>query len=210
VLVVHEWWGLNDFAREQARWLAEMGYVAFAPDMYGKGQVTNDPSQARELSGQFYGDNSSLMRERAAAGLDVLRRQNNVDRNRIAAIGFCFGGTTVLQLAYSGADIDGVVSFHGSLPSPAEADDEQIRAMILVLHGADDPVVSDEQAAQFQDAMKRASADWQMIYYGGAGHSFTNPAADDLNMPGVAFNADANRRSRRHMKLFFDELFHAD
>jgi dienelactone hydrolase len=209
VLIVHEWWGLNDFAKEQARWLAQMGYVAFALDMYGKGVVTDDPERARELAGPFYGSDSSLVRERAHAGLDVLRAQAGVDRNRIAAIGFCFGGATVLQLAYSGADIKGVVSFHGSLPVPERGEDVNIRAKVLVLHGAEDPLVPEQQVARFMNTMDRLEVDWQMIYYGRAVHSFTNPTADDLNMRGVAFDENANRRSRQHMQMFFDELFNA-
>jgi dienelactone hydrolase len=207
VLVVHEWWGLNDFAKEQARWLAGMGYVAFALDMYGKGVLTDDPRRASELARPFYADDPSLVRSRARAGLDVLRRQPNVDPDRIGAIGFCFGGAVVLQLAYSGAPVQGVVSFHGSLPIPSHEDDANIRAKILVLHGAEDPLVPEEMVDRFKGAMDRSGADWQFIHYGRAVHSFTNRKADDLGMRGVAFDENANRRSRQHMQMFFDELF---
>jgi dienelactone hydrolase len=207
VLVVHEWWGLNDFAKEQARWLAEMGYVAFSLDMYGKGVLTDDPARARELAAPFYGSDPSLVRSRARAGLEVLRRQDSVDRDRIAAIGFCFGGAVVLQLAYSGAEISGVVGFHGSLPVPERDEQVNIRAKVLVLHGAEDPHVPEQSIARFMNTMDRLEVDWQMIYYGHAVHSFTNRGADDLNMRGVAFDENANRRSRQHMRTFFDELF---
>lgn len=210
VLIVHEWWGLNEFAKEQARWLAGMGYVAFSLDMYGKGVVTDDPDRARELAGPFYGSDPTLVRGRAQAGLDVLRRQEHVDRDRIAAIGFCFGGATVLQLAYSGADIKGVVSFHGSLPVPERRENMDIRAGVLVLHGAEDPLVPEQQIARFMNTMDRLEVDWQMIHYGHAVHSFTNRDADDLGMDGVGYDERADRRSRRHMRLFFDELFNAE
>jgi len=207
VLVVHEWWGLNEFARNEARRLAEQGYVAFALDMYGKGITTDDPARASELARPFYDDDPSLVRGRARAGLEVLKRQRHVDRDRIAAIGFCFGGATVLQLAYSGAEIAGVVSFHGSLPVPDRREEVAIRAKVLVLHGAEDPLVPERQIARFKNAMNRHEVDWQMIYYGHAVHSFTNPAADDLGMDGVAYDERADRRSRGHMRMFFDEIF---
>lgn len=204
VLIVHEWWGCNDFARKQAEELAKLGYVAFAVDMYGKGVTTTEREKAQQLSGQFK-DNPQLMRGRVTAGLDVLRSQPNVDRNRIAAIGFCFGGTTVLQLAYSGADIRGVVSFHGGLVSASDADGKNIKAKILVLHGADDPFIPAEEITKFQDSLRKAKADWQMIYYGGAVHSFTNPAAKG-EIPGAQYNPAAAARSRSHMVAFFDEI----
>jgi len=204
VLVVHEWWGCNDFAKKQAEELAKLGYVAFAVDMYGKGVTTTEREKAQQLSGQFK-DNPKLMRDRVTAGLDVLRSQPNVDRGKIAAIGFCFGGTTVLQLAYSGADIRGVVSFHGGLAAVSETDGRNIRAKILALHGADDPFIPADEIAKFQDSLRKVKADWQMVYYGGAVHSFTNPAAKG-DIPGAQYNAAAAARSRDHMLAFFDEI----
>lgn len=204
VLVVHEWWGCNDFARKQAEELANLGYVAFAVDMYGKGVTTTEREKAQQLSGQFK-DNPKLMRDRVTAGLEVLRSQPNVDKNRIAAIGFCFGGTTVLQLAYSGADIRGVVSFHGGLVSLADADAKNVKAKLLVLHGADDPFIPAEEITKFQDSLRKAKADWQMVYYGNAVHSFTNPAAKG-EIPGAQYNAAAAARSRAQMRAFFDEV----
>ena len=202
VLVVHEWWGLNDYARMRAEQLAKLGYVAFALDMYGKGVNTIDPQEAGRLADRFRG--KPLMAERARAGLEVLLKQEKVDKNRVAAIGFCFGGTTVLELAYSGADLKGVVSFHGNPTVPADA--SKIRAAVLVLHGADDFFVSDEDIKKFQDAMREGKVDWTMVCYGGAVHAFTNPDADKAGIKGVAYQEKAARRSWKHMQVFFDEI----
>jgi dienelactone hydrolase len=205
ILVVHEWWGLNDYVRMRVDRLAELGYVAFALDMYGKGIWTDDPRKAGQLSGHLRGQ--PIMRQRARAGLQILQKNDLVDPKRIAAIGYCFGGTTVLELAYSSADIAGVVSFHGGLTAPKPEDLHRIKAKILVLHGADDGFASPENIAAFQDALRKAQADWQMIYYGGAMHSFTNPAADKANLKGIAYNRSADERSWKHMQIFFEEIF---
>lgn len=206
VLVVHEWWGLNDFARGKARELAELGYVAFAADMYGKGVRADTPEEAGKLSAPFYADDFAKMRRHVRAAFNVLSKQPNVNADRIGAIGFCFGGTSVLQLAYSGAPVMGVVSFHGSLPAPAESDDDDITASILVLHGADDPFVPKEMVDSFTAAMQRADVDWQLIAYGNAVHSFTNPSVDRYELDGAKYNETAHRRSWRHMQQFFDEV----
>ncbi|MBI5863317.1 MAG: dienelactone hydrolase family protein [Planctomycetes bacterium] len=206
VLLVHEWWGVTEHTKNVTRQVAAMGYVAFAIDMYGKGVVAENTERAGELSGQF-AKNDVLRRERAKAGYDVFVKMPQVDKKRVAAIGFCFGGTTVLHMAYSGLDIAGVVSFHGALVPPGEADLKNIKARILVLHGAADPLVPAEQVQKFQEGVAKAKADWQMVYYGGAGHSFTNPESVKLGMEGVGYNAPADARSRQHMKVFFDEIF---
>ena len=203
VLIVHEWWGLNDYAKARARRLAELGYVAFALDMYGAGKATADKDLARKWSGELYG--KPLQAERAKVGSNVLLNHKLVDRKRVAAIGYCFGGTTVLKLAFSGADIAGVVSFHGSLPPPKPA--HKIKAKILVCHGADDPFIKPEQLAAFKVALRERKVDWQLISYGGAVHSFTNPAAAKSGIEGVNYHAAADKRSWRHMRAFFDELF---
>lgn len=204
VLVVHEWYGLNDYAKQRAAELARMGYVAFAADMYGGGKVAADPAEAGKLAGAIKAD-PALMRARARAALDVLAGDPRVDRERLAAIGFCFGGTTVLELAYSGAPLAGVVSFHGGLVPLKPEDAKHLKAALLILHGADDPNAGD--VAAFQKSMRDAGADWQMIYYGGAVHSFTNPAAGNDKSRGAAYDRRAAERSWRHMKLFFDEIF---
>jgi dienelactone hydrolase len=204
VLVVHEWWGLNDFAKKAAERIARLGYVALAADMYGKGKVTNNPEEAGRWAGQLKG--TPLMRERAKAALDVLAAQKMVDPHLLGAMGFCFGGTTVLELAYSGADVRGVVSFHGGLTAPKPEDLKNIKASFLVLHGADDPHVKPEDIAAFEDGMRQAKADWQMILFGNAVHSFTNPAATGLKIPGVAYDARTAARSFEYMELFFKEV----
>jgi dienelactone hydrolase len=204
VLVVHEWWGLNDFAREKAQQLAGLGYVALAADMYGGGVTTKDREEAARLAALR--NNPALLRARAQAALEVLAADPRVDPKRLAAIGFCFGGTTVLELAYSGADLAGVVSFHGGLPRPHPGDLTRLKAKILVLHGADDPHVPAADLAAFEQAMRQAGADWQMVFFGGAVHGFTNPAAGDNKTSGVAYDARAARRSWRCMREFFREI----
>jgi dienelactone hydrolase len=206
VLVVHEWWGLNDYARGRAEQLAAMGYVAFALDMYGAGKVTQHPSQASEWSKQVT-QNMDLWRGRALAGLEVLKRNPNVDQSRIAAIGYCFGGSTVQELAYSGAHIRGVVSFHGSLIPPPEGAAGVVKAKILICHGADDPFTKNDQLIEYLDAMRQSGLDWQMVIYGGARHSFTNPDADKMGMDALRYSPSADARSWSHMKVFFQEIF---
>ena len=205
VLVVHEWWGLNDYAKERARQLAALGYVALAADMYGQGAVTGDPQEAAKWSGELKG--KPVLRARAQAALKVLAENPLVDPRRLAAIGFCFGGTTVLELAYSGANLMGVVSFHGGLPLPQPGEMKHLKARILVLHGADDPHVPAGEVAAWQAAMRQAGADWQLICFGGAVHSFSNPAAGSDKARGAAYDAPAARRSWRYLQSFFQELF---
>jgi dienelactone hydrolase len=205
VLVVHEWWGLNDYAKKRAEQLAGMGYVALAADMYGKGVVTKDVQEAAKLAGIL--KNPALLRARALAGLQLLSQNHLVDQKRLAAIGFCFGGSTVLELAYAGASLEGVVSFHGAFPRPSPEDAKDLKARILVLHGADDPLIPPEEITRFMDAMRQVGADWQMIYYGGAMHSFSNPEADKFGIKGAAYNVKVAARSWRHMQVFFEEIF---
>jgi dienelactone hydrolase len=206
VLVVHEWWGLNDYAKRRAEQLARLGYVAFCLDMYGKGKVTADPKVAGEWAGVFRNDRP-LGRARAAAGLEVLKSRPQVDPARIAAIGYCFGGTVVLEMARSGADLKGVVSFHGGLATPTPADARNIKGKVLVLHGADDLFEQPSEIAAFQEEMRQARVDWQMVYYGSALHSFTNPESGKAGIKGVGYNEAADRRSWLAMRNFFDEIF---
>lgn len=206
VLVAHEWWGLNDYAKRRAEQLARLGYVAFALDMYGKGKVTTDPKVAGEWAGIFRNDRP-LARARAQAGLEALKSLPQVDPARIAAVGYCFGGMVVLEMARGGADLRGVVSFHGGLSTPNPADSRNIKGKVLVLHGADDPFESPAEIAAFQEEMRKAGVDWQMVYYGGAVHAFSNPDAGKAGMKGVAYNEAADRRSWLAMRDFFDEIF---
>ena len=206
VLVVHEWWGINDYARMRANMLAKLGYVAFALDMYGDGKSTQERKQAQHWSGQFRG--SAMMRARAMAGLEVLKNHSRVDPDRVAAIGYCFGGTTVMQLAYSGAKLKGVVSFHGSLPLPDEADyaPGRVKAAVLVCHGYADTFIDRQHVLAFQKSLDQIGADWQMIIYGGAQHSFTNPGADAIGIDGLGYDRKADQRSWKHMQEFLQRL----
>lgn len=206
VLVVHEWWGLNDYARSRAEQLAGMGYVAFALDMYGKGKVTKHPSQAEQWMNQVR-SNVYQWQQRALAGLEVLKKDPTTDVNRIAAIGYCFGGATVQQLAYSGADIKGVVSFHGSLTLPVSGQINQVRAKILICHGAADPFVKRGEIEDYISAMESSGLDYQIAIYGGAKHSFTNPEADKVGMDALKYSKSADQRSWEGMKVFFAEIF---
>jgi dienelactone hydrolase len=205
VLVVHEWWGLNDFAKQVARKLAGLGYVALAADMYGNGHIATDRAEAAKLASLR--ENPQLLRARATAALKALADNPRVDPKRLAAIGYCFGGTTVLELAYSGADLAGVVSFHGGLPKTTPDDLKRIKAAILVLHGADDSHVAAADITAFEQAMRQAKTDWQMVWFGGAVHGFANPANGNNPASGVAYDARAARRSWQCMQDFFKEIF---
>jgi dienelactone hydrolase len=209
VLIVHEWWGLNDYARRRAEQLAAMGYLAFALDMYGKGKVTQHPNQASEWMNQI-NQNIDTWRNRALAGFEVLSKAPNTDKKRIAAIGYCFGGATVQQLAYGGADLKGVVSFHGSLIPPTNIQSSDVIAKIMISHGSADPFAKPAQVQNYLAEMEKSGLDWQMIFYGGAKHSFTNPDADKVGMAALSYNKSADQRSWRHMKIFFDQIFGKD
>jgi dienelactone hydrolase len=204
VLVVHEWNGLQSFVKQRTEELAKLGYVAFAADIYGKGIRPNNPQESAAQA-TIYRQDRQLWRNRANAGLKVLQQHPLTDIQRIAAIGYCFGGTTVLELARSGANIAGVVSFHGNLDTPNPNDAKNIKAKVLVLHGADDPIVPDEQVQAFATEMREAKVDWQLISYGGAVHSFTNPAAN--NPPQSLYNPVVEKRSWQALKQFFGEIF---
>ena len=206
VLVVHEWKGVGPYVKRRAEQLAKLGYIAFAADIYGKGVRPQTNDEAAKVAA-LYKNNRKLMRARAAAGLDLLKNHKLTDTKQIAAIGYCFGGTTVLELARSGADIRGVVSFHGGLDTPTPEDAKQIKAKVLALHGGDDPFVTAEHVAAFQDEMRKGGVDWQMVSYGGAVHSFTVPEAGDDPSKGAAYNEQADKRSWEAAKTFFAEIF---
>ncbi len=208
VLVVHEWWGINEYIRRRAEQLASLGYAAFAADIYGKGNRAKTREEAMALAGKFRsGTDRALMRARVNAGLEELKKSPLVDRKRVAAIGYCFGGAVVLELARSGAELAGVVSFHGGLATPNPDDAKNIKAKVLVLTGADDPSVKPEQVTAFEDEMRHAGVDWQLVTYGHAVHGFTNPDNGTDNTRGVAYNEKADKRSWRAMKDFFEEIF---
>lgn len=194
VLVVHEWWGLNDYARRRADELAALGYVAFACDMYGDGRTVEHPQDAGKMASEVRA-NVQEWRRRAAEALKVLTTQPECDAEHLAAIGYCFGGSTALQLAYSGADLDAVVTFHAALPTPTAAEAKQIKASVQIHHGAQDSFIPEESIQQFRAALDAAGVDWNMIYHAGAVHGFTVKEADGRGMPGLKYNAAADRRS---------------
>lgn len=206
VLVVHEWWGLNDYVRRRAEQLARLGYLAFALDMYGKGKVTNHPDEAGAWMKAVQA-NVTAWRDRATAGLAVLRAHDLVDGPRLAAIGYCFGGATVLQLAYGGAPVRGVVSFHGALPLPSLTQAPPSAPKILVAHGNADPFVPDQQVTRLRAKLDAAGFDWHLVVYAGARHGFTNPDAGQYGMDALKYDRHADERSWRHMQLFLDEIF---
>jgi dienelactone hydrolase len=206
VLIVHEWTGIGPYVKKRAEQLAALGYAAFAIDMYGKGiRPANADDAAKQAA--IYRADRQLMRRRALAGLEQAKKFPFVDPNRIAAIGYCFGGGVALELARSGADLKGVVTFHGNLDTPHPEDAKNIKAKILVCHGADDPHVPPEQVSAFDNEMRNAKVDWQMNIYGNAVHGFTNPDAGSDPSKGVAYNKEADRRSWAAMKDFFKEIF---
>lgn len=206
VLVIHEWWGLNDYAKRRAEMLAGLGYVAFAADMYGDGKVTARAEDAKEWMMQITADQDAWQ-QRALAGLDVLKASGRVEPGKLAAIGYCFGGATVMQLAYAGADLDGVVSFHGALPPATPEQQPKIKASILALHGELDPMVLPERVEIFKESLDEAGADYQFVTYSGAKHGFTNPDVASYGMPALQYDAKADARSWALMQDFFQEIF---
>ena len=205
ILVVHEWKGLNDYAKRRADMLARLGYIAFAADIYGKGIRPETIAEAGALAGKYKADRA-LLRARVNVALDVLKAIPHVDVSRLAAIGYCFGGSAVLELARSGADVKGVVSFHGGLSSPTPQDAKNIKARILVLHGAADPFVNADEVAAFEKEMTDAKVNYRLIKYPGARHGFTNP--DNKNVPpGALYNKAADKASWIEMQKFFKEIF---
>jgi len=210
VLIVHEWWGLNDYVRGRAEKIAKLGYVAFALDMYGKGVLATDAKKAGELATPFYG--KPLMASRAQAGLDQLLQTGLVDETRVAAIGYCFGGSTCQALAYTGAPLAGIVSFHGGLiPVPADAAARN-KARFLICHGALDPTIKKEAFDAFVHSMNEGKFDYQLNIYAGAVHAFTNPDADAMaaanGLTGmIGYSPSADHRSWADMKLFLSDIF---
>lgn len=206
VLVVHQWMGLTDYEKRRCRELAELGYVAFALDIYGKGVRPDNPQDAGAQAGKFKQDRE-LFRRRLTLGLEQLKSHPVCNSEKLAAIGYCFGGTGVLELARTGANVDGVVSFHGGLDSPTPEDGKNVKAKILICHGADDPFVPKDDIEAMIAEFNEADVDWQMISYSGAVHSFTQPMAGNDNSRGAAYNEKADERSWKAMKTFFGELF---
>jgi dienelactone hydrolase len=206
VLVIHEWWGLGAHPKRKAEALARLGYVALCADMYGAGKLTTDPKQAGEWAGRFRTPEGKVLgRERIRAALEVLRSTPGVDPERIGAIGFCFGGTVALELAWSGAPVKGVVSFHGNPTAPTPEEAKGVKAAVLVCHGANDDLVPAAALAAFEQAVREGNLDGTLVKYPGAVHSFTNPDADGSFNPGAKYDARAAHRSWEEMCAFFRE-----
>src|SRR5208283_1342427 len=206
VLVVHEWWGLNDYAKQRAEQLAKLGYIAFAADMYGEGKVAAHPKEAGEMAGKVRASVEDW-RQRALHALEVLKSQPQCDKTRLAAIGYCFGGSTALQLAFSGADLKAVASFHGALQTPTDAEVKQIKAAILVCHGADDSFIPAAAIKGFRDALDKGGAKYDFVAYPGAVHSFTVADADKHGNPGMKYNKAADEDSWKRLQALLAEKF---
>lgn len=203
VLVAHDWSGRNEFAERKAEKMAELGYVGFAIDMFG-GKTGQTKEEKSALIAPLL-DDRELLKRRIVAAFEILKKQEEVDQHAIGAIGFCFGGLCVLDLARSGTNVAGIVSFHGLLFPPPQAD-AKIKAKILALHGHDDPMVPPEQVLAFENEMTKAQADWQVHIYGNTKHAFTNPLANDPDF-GTVYQAISDARSWRAMRDFFQEVF---
>lgn len=199
ILVVHEWWGLNDYARERAEKLAGLGYVAFAADMYGGGKTVEHPKDAGEMAGKVRA-NVGEWRARAVAALDVLKARPECDSSKLAAIGYCFGGSTALQLGLAGTDLDVVASFHGGLPMATEADAKQVKARVLICNGADDSFIPAAAIQSFRGALDKAGVKYDFENYPGARHSFTVPGVDKLGMDGMKYNKAADEASWKKLQ----------
>ncbi len=209
VIVVHEWWGLNDYARKRAEMLAKLGYVALAIDMYGDGITTEHPDDAGKFATEVM-QHMDTARARFNAGLKLIKEEPETDTSNIAAIGYCFGGGIVLRMALNGDDLNGVVSFHGDLPTQPVKNPHDVKAKILVCNGAADPFNPKEKVDTFKKEMDSAGVDYKVVNYPGAVHSFSNPAADSIgkkfNLP-LAYNKEADEKSWAEMQDFLHQIF---
>jgi dienelactone hydrolase len=206
VVVVHDWMGVGDYVKSRAEQMAGLGFVAFVADIYGKDNQPKDAKQAGELAGKFKAGDRKMLRARAEAALIELKKSKFVDANKISAMGYCFGGTTVLEMGRMGLPLAGVVSFHGGLAAGDGGDGKNIKAKVLVLHGAIDPYVKAEEVNGFQKEMNDAGVDYQFVAYSGAVHAFTQPMAGSDIKAGAAYNATADKRSFAAMETFFQEI----
>jgi len=209
VMVVHEWWGQNDYPRKRAKMLAELGYVAFAVDMYGDRTIVDHPKDARSFAGKAMADGKTV-RVRFDAALKALRKKTAIKESRIAAIGYCFGGSVVLEMARQGKNLAGVVSFHGGLMTPSKAKKGNVKTKILVLNGGADKMVSAEHIIKFKKEMDKAGAKYEFVSYPGALHAYTNQSATAVGkkygIP-LAYNQEADKKSWQRMSEFLHEIF---
>lgn len=206
IVIVHQWKGLGEYEKRRARELAELGYAAFAVDVYGRGVRPKAPEKAGAEAGKYKQDRQ-LFRDRIAAGFEAFKKTGKVNPNKIVVIGYCFGGMGALEFARSGAEVAGTVSFHGNLDTPNPADAKQIKGPVLVLHGGDDPYVPTADVLAFQNEMRQGGVDWQFVSYGGAVHAFSDPSAGSNPATGAAYNAKADRRSWKTFIHFLEEVF---
>lgn len=209
VLVVHEWWGHNAYARKRADMLAEMGYTALALDMYGEGKEAQHPKEAKKFMQQV-ANNMAMAEKRFVAAMEVLKNHETVDAERIAAIGYCFGGGIVLEMARRGVDLLGVASFHGSLATENPAQPGDVKAKVIVFHGKADQFISEEVVAAFEKEMEEASVNYTLVSYSDVKHSFTNPQADELaekfGLP-LAYDKQADQHSWQRLQAFLQDIF---
>ena len=206
VLVVHEWWGLDEYARQRAVQLAKLGYIAFAADMYGEGKTADHPDNARQMATTVR-MNVDNWRKRATAALDVLKSQPQCDNTKLAAIGYCFGGSTAIQLAYAGTDLKAVASFHGALPAATDAEAKATKARILVCNGGADTFIPEAAIKSFRDSLDKAGTKYDFVSYPGVVHSFSVPGADARNIPGMKYDKQADEDSWKRMTKIFAEQF---
>jgi dienelactone hydrolase len=206
VILVHEWDGLGDYLKRRARMVADLGYIAFAADIYGQGIRAHSMEEAGKLAGQYKGDRP-LLRRRAVVAYNELKSMPQVDPTRIAVMGYCFGGTTSIELGMSGLPLAGIVSFHGGLDFPDLADLSHIKSRVLVLHGADDPTMSADVVTKFKDESAKDHIDLKFVSYPGAVHAFTNPAHSYKPGSPIGYNKNADEKSWQEMKKFFTQIF---
>ncbi len=206
ILVAHEWTGVTPYIMGRAEQIAQLGYVVFAEDIYGKGVRPKNADEAGKEAGKFLADRKLLL-ERASAGLNELLKNPFVDPARIAAVGYCFGGAVVLDLGRSGADLKGIVTFHGNLVTPRPEDNANIKAKVLILHGADDPYVNAKVVNDFEVSLKKTKVDWQVVLYSSTVHGFSNPNNGSDPSTGLAYNPLSDKRSWQAMKDFLNEIF---
>jgi dienelactone hydrolase len=204
VLVCHEWWGLNEYAQGRADQLAKLGYIAFACDMYGDGKFTKHPNEAMEMATHVR-QNIDEWQKRASAALDILKQQPECDASHLAAMGYCFGGSTALMLAYTGVDLDAVITFHAALPTPTAEQARAIKPTIVICHGALDSFIPEEAIHKFRKALDEAGTDYEFDIYAKSKHSFTVPDADTHGNPGMSYNKLADERSWSRMQRLFEE-----
>lgn len=206
IVVVHEWMGLDDYAKKRATMLAEMGYVALAADMYGDGKLAEHPREAASMAGAVRQD-VKKWQGRALAAMTFLQAQEQCDAKKIAAIGYCFGGSTVQQLAYSGADVAAICSFHGAPVVPTDEQAKAVKAKVMFCHGAADSFIPEAECQKLRAAWDKNNVDYRFIYYGGAKHSFTVPGAEKAGVDGLKYDEKADRRSWNAMQSLFREVF---